>query len=231
MEAFLTSMRDPESGDEDEMPARAPPARRTDQDVALQLHSEINNMRYRPKPAEYSHGPGARVARMRQKQKNESRKAKMEMGIANRRAIVEQQNKLRLAVQKANAKRAADEVKYSLTKNDPSKPPSAAKRQKQAAAKTERKRDRTIAANGAAGKKPTKMKKMDGMPTTNNFRCAPAAHAADCKGQTQVGLDGNTWRSHAVRATKKTAAHHRWVRDSTQRRALDRQKMRGLARR
>lgn len=145
MEAFLISMRDPDSDEEDEMPSRAPPPRRTDQDVALQLHSEINNMRYKPKPADYSHGPGARVGRMRQRQKNESRKAEMERRIADRRAHIEQQNRLRLAVQKANAKQASDEVKYMLTKNDPSKPPSAAKRQKRAAAKTERKEDRAIA--------------------------------------------------------------------------------------
>jgi hypothetical protein len=120
MEAFLISMRDPDTDDEDAMPARVAPARRTDTEVAWQLHSEVNNMRYNPKSATYTHGAGARLGRLRQKQKIKSRLAEMEMKIADKRARVEQQNRLRLAVQKANTKQTTDEVKYTLTKNDPS---------------------------------------------------------------------------------------------------------------
>ena len=185
MEAFLASMRDSESDSDgaDEMvaparraPARRAPARQTDAELALQIHSKLNNMRYRPTAAQYTHGPGARLARLRQKQKNKTRLAEMVTKIASKRARAQKENKPKLAMQRANSKRTAEKVKLILTKNDPSKPASAAKQLKRAAVKSERRvpaktdpkrKSAKVQTVKSSDKKPKQVKKAKGKAKTD----------------------------------------------------------------
>ena len=80
MYAFFEDMRDSDS-DGDNTPTTPPRRQISDAELALQLHGQYNNLRYRPEMTRYTFGPGARVQRLRQAQMIDTRRAEMERMI------------------------------------------------------------------------------------------------------------------------------------------------------